>query len=77
MQNIDTTSLEALAASLGMGAGMLALLIGLVAIWTLVWKGLALWQAARSQQTAWFIILLTLNTAGILEIVYLLCFKKK
>lgn len=77
MQNLDTTSLEAFAASLGMGVGTIAVIIGLLAVWTLIWKGMALWHSARSEQQAWFIILLLVNTVGILEIVYLLCFRKK
>ncbi len=43
----------------------------LLLVWSLVWKGLALWRAARRGETAWFIALLLVNTAGILEIVYL------
>jgi hypothetical protein len=40
-------------------------------IWSLFWKGLALWHAARRGQYWWFLILLVVNTLGILEIVYL------
>ena len=43
-------------------------------VWSLIWKGFALWRAARAGQAAWFIVLLFLNTAGLLEIVYLLFF---
>lgn len=39
-------------------------------IWSLIWKGLALWRAARNGHTAWYIIMLIVNTAGILEIIY-------
>lgn len=46
-------------------------------IWDLVWKGLALWKAAREQSRYWFIALLLLNTAGILPIVYLLMHTRK
>lgn len=48
-------------------------IVGLVAltIWTLVWKGLALWRAAEKKSKPWFIVMLILNTAGILEIIYL------
>jgi hypothetical protein len=42
-----------------------------LALWTLVWKGLALWRAAEKKSKPWFIVLLILNTAGILEIIYL------
>ena len=42
-----------------------------IILWSLVWKGLALWRAAQRGEKAWFIVLLILNTAGILEIIYL------
>lgn len=48
-----------------------------VAAWSLVWKGLALWASARGDQQWWFIVLLIVNTLGILEIIYLLFFRKK
>ncbi|OGD61845.1 hypothetical protein A2160_00950 [Candidatus Beckwithbacteria bacterium RBG_13_42_9] len=40
-------------------------------VWSMFWKGLALWHAAGRKQKIWFIILLVLNTFGILEIIYL------
>lgn len=40
-------------------------------IWGLFWKGLALWHAGRRGQPWWFVILLVVNTVGILEITYL------
>ena len=40
--------------------------------WSVVWKGLALWRAGRKNQLAWFVVLLVVNTCGILEIIYLL-----
>ena len=40
-------------------------------IWTLIWKGLALWKASKNNHLPVFIILLILNTAGIGEIIYL------
>lgn len=48
-----------------------ALLTALI-IWSLIWKGFALWRAARADQAAWFTVMLFVNTAGLLEIVYLL-----
>ena len=44
---------------------------GILMLWTLFWKGLALWQAARRGQSIWYVILLVVSTFGILEIVYL------
>ena len=49
----------------------------LAAVWTIPWKGVALWRAARNQSVAWFVVLLIVNTVGILEIVYILFFSKR
>jgi hypothetical protein len=46
----------------------------LLLAWTLAWKGLALYKAARADQRGWFMALLLLNTVGILEILYLYVF---
>lgn len=51
-------------------------LLVLLALWTTVIKAFALWYAARNNQRAWFVALLVLNTLGILELVYLLAFRK-
>lgn len=40
-------------------------------IWSLFWKGLALWRAARDNSRNWFVAILLLNTLGILDIFYL------
>ena len=45
--------------------------LALLVLWSVFWKGLALWHSARRNQGWWFVILLVLNTAGILEIIYL------
>lgn len=52
-------------------------LILVIALWTIVLKGYALWHAARGSQKWWFIALLVINTIGILEIVYLIWFRPK
>lgn len=46
-------------------------------LWSLAWKGLALWKAAKLNQRNWFVAILVLNTAGILEIAYLFFFAIK
>lgn len=43
----------------------------LFVLWSLIWKGLALWHAARRGEKGWFVALLIINTMGILEIIYL------
>lgn len=51
--------------------------LGLALLWTLVWKGLALWKAGRQNQAGWFVALLLINTLGILEILYIYWFSKQ
>lgn len=46
-------------------------------IWSIFWKGLALWHSARRGEAWWFVIMLILNTAGILEIIYLFFIAKR
>ncbi len=56
--------------------GWLIILVTAVA-WELAWKGIALWKAGRRNQMEWFIILLVINSVGILPIAYLLISKNK
>jgi len=49
----------------------------LVLGWTLPWKGVALWRAARNKQMWWFVAMFVLNTLAILEIVYIFRFSKR
>lgn len=60
----------------GLGFGAFAPFMILVAVWSIFWKGLALWHAARRHEPVWFGALLVINTAGILEIIYLFGFAK-
>jgi len=54
-----------------------SLLLFGVLLWTLPWKGVALWKAARNSHKKWFVVLLVINTLAILEIVYIFFFAKK
>ncbi len=47
-----------------------------IILWTLPWKGVALWKSARAGQRWWFVALLVINTIGILEILYIFVFSK-
>ena len=49
----------------------------LLAVWSLIWKGFALWKAARLGQRNWFIAILIVNSIGILEIIYIYWFSRK
>lgn len=46
-------------------------------VWGLVWKGWALWLAARRGESLWFIALLVVNTMGLLEIFYIFAIAKR
>ena len=54
-----------------------AALLILIVIWDLAWRGVALWRAAQAKHKTWFIILLVINSIGILPILYLLTHPKK
>lgn len=48
----------------------------LLLVWSIAWKGIALWNASKNNQKNWFIAILIINTLGILEIIYLFGFAK-
>ena len=45
-------------------------------LWTLPWKGYALWKAARGKHNFWFIALFLINTLALLDILYIFVFSK-
>ncbi len=47
-----------------------------ILIWSMVWKGIALWKASKKNSVPWFVVLLVVNTAGILEILYTYLFSE-
>lgn len=46
-------------------------------LWTLPWKGVALWKAARRGDQKWFIAILILNTMALLDLVYIFIVSKR
>lgn len=58
-----------------LGVGGILFLV--VMLWSIFWKGMALWKAARAGSKPWFVALLVVNTVGILEILYIYVFSKK
>lgn len=56
---------------------LLVPIVLVIALWTVVLKGYALWFSAKANQKWWFIALLVINTLGLLEIVYLIWFRPK
>lgn len=69
---IDPLSQTDIATQLGFPIWLLTIVV----IWSLAWKGLALWKSARARQPIWFIVMLILNTLGILEILYIFVFSR-
>ncbi len=64
--------------SWGWGSSLgLGLLLFPLIVWSITWKGMALWRAARNESKEWFIALLILNTLGILDILYLYVFSNQ
>ncbi|MDE2001040.1 MAG: hypothetical protein KGI60_00555 [Patescibacteria group bacterium] len=53
------------------------LVVALIVLWTLPWKGVALWKAARKNDQWWFIALLIINTLAALEILYIFIFSER
>ena len=49
----------------------------IILVWTLAWKGVALWKSAGRKEMWWFIAILLVNTLGVLEIAYIYYFSKK
>lgn len=48
----------------------------ILVLWSLVWKGLALWKAGRNNDPVWFVVMLVVNLLGVLEILYIFIFSK-
>lgn len=67
---------QEIANSIGISIYTLLGFLVILGIWTVVWKGLALWKSARKSQPIWFIVFLVINTLGILEILYIFLFSK-
>ncbi len=63
--------------AMGLYLGVSMWILCIVLLWSVIWKGLALWRAAGKKQLVWFIVLLVVNTAGILDIIYMLFFQRK
>lgn len=49
----------------------------IIVLWTLPWKGYALWKSAKNGQKEWFVVLFLVNTLAILEILYLKFWQRK
>lgn len=57
--------------------GLNPYILFLVLAWSLVWKGFALWKAARKGDKIWYVVMLLINLVGILEILYIYIFSER
>lgn len=48
----------------------------LIMLWTLPWKGYALWKASKTDHKFWFMALLLINSLAILDILFIFVFSK-
>ena len=53
------------------GLHAVALALPFLILWEGFWKGLALWHSGRRGQSVWFVIVIVVNSIGILPIIYL------
>lgn len=73
---VTTNIYETIANYLGVSVNVAIAIVVIISVWSLVWKGLALWKSARKTHLVWFIVLLVVNTVGILEILYIYIFSE-
>ncbi|MBD3252365.1 hypothetical protein GF386_01390 [Candidatus Pacearchaeota archaeon] len=74
--NLYINPTQLLSEYLGISLELAVFIMTVITIWSLTWKGLALWKAAGKKQVIWFIALLVINTIGILEILYIYIFSE-
>lgn len=74
--NVYSAGLQDLAVQLGISLGTLIVILTFISLWVLIWKGLALWKAAKKNSKWIFIILLIINDIGIIELLYVLWLSK-
>ncbi len=63
-----------IATELGISVGLFMTLLYIFLAWSMTWKLLALWKAARKGSIPWFVILAIFNTVGVLPILYIFVF---
>ena len=46
------------------------IILGIIAIWDIIWKLTAMWKASKRGSKVWFVLLMVINSLGILPILY-------
>jgi len=70
MDYITAMAHQALPAEL-LAGGLFTVMWIAIMLWSLYWKGVALWKAARLYDKNWFIVLLVVDIFGVLQIFYI------
>ena len=68
--------IAALSTALGISRQLALIILLVIGVWSLIWKGFALWKAAKKDHNIAFIIILIANTIGIIEILYIYLFSE-
>ena len=62
--------------SIASGLGVSLFVLGLILVWSAIWKLFAMWKSARRNSPVWFVLLFLINTIGILDILYIYVFSE-
>ena len=73
----QTQIVEFISGRLNVSAGAAMAILVASSVWTMIWKGIALWKAARLSHKGWFVALLVVNTVGLLEMLYIFLVARK
>jgi len=57
-------------------ADIFYLAVAVVITWSVIWKAIALWHAGCSNHPGWFTILFLVPTFSVLDIIYILVFRR-
>ncbi len=68
--------IEAFSNFSGIAPTTVLIIFTVVFIWDLVWKGLGMWMASKKNSPTWFIVMLVINSIGILPILYIYVFSE-
>ncbi|MDD5710649.1 MAG: DUF5652 family protein [Candidatus Colwellbacteria bacterium] len=47
-----------------------------IQLWEIPWKAVALWRAACNKHTGWFVALMLVHMAGLIDIIYIFYFSE-
>lgn len=66
-----SSEIKMFAELLGVSDAKAGIILIVVLVWSLYWKGRSMWLSAKHGDRIWFIILLLVNSMGILDMIYI------